>query len=81
MTLVSRGRFQRSCRFSPAHRLPEKLYGPGLAHPVKQSMLAPDGVIPAPGEVFGRELLRVVAGKFNVNERTGQVEGYGKKWL
>jgi hypothetical protein len=52
-----------------------------LAHPVKQSMLAARNVIPQAGDVFGRELLSVVAGKFNVNERTGEVEGYGKKWL
>jgi len=52
-----------------------------LAHPVKQSMLAARGVIPKPGDVFGRELLSAVAGKFNLNERTGEVEGYGKKWL
>ncbi len=52
-----------------------------LAHPVKQSMLVARGVIPEPGDVFGRELLRAVRGKFNVNERTGQVEGYGQKWL
>jgi hypothetical protein len=52
-----------------------------VAHPVKQACLLERQLVPDAGEVFGKEVCRAVEGKFNVNERSGQVGGYGKIWL
>jgi hypothetical protein len=52
-----------------------------LAHPVKQELLFEKAKIIDYGETFGRQIYETVAGKFNANTRTGQVEGYGKVWL
>lgn len=52
-----------------------------LAHPVKQALLFEKGKIVAPTKTFGRQIYGVAEGMFNVNTRTGQVEGYGKVLL
>ncbi len=52
-----------------------------LAYPVKQAMLLDKGCIDNPGDNFGKRLYEVAKGKFNKNEQTGQIDGYGKKWL
>jgi len=52
-----------------------------LAYPVKQALLLKKRLIPDPGEVFGKTMYKAAAGSFNRNERGGQVEGYGFKWL
>jgi len=52
-----------------------------LAFPVKQRCLADRGLIEAPGDVFGGKICELLAGKYNMNEWTGQVDGYGKVWL
>jgi hypothetical protein len=52
-----------------------------LAHPVRQACLLEKQLVPDTGDVFGKEVFRVVQGKFNVNEWQGIVEGYGKVWL
>jgi len=52
-----------------------------LAYPVKQAILSKGGKIPDPGDVFGKKVCDSVVSKFNRNEGTGQVEGYGIKWL
>ena len=52
-----------------------------LAHPVKCAMLLERGLIGEPGEVFGARLVSAAATKFNRNERTEVVAGYGKVWL
>ncbi|MFH0796420.1 MAG: DUF3800 domain-containing protein [Candidatus Omnitrophota bacterium] len=52
-----------------------------LAHPIKQAYLIEKGRIRDTGDVFGKQVCRTVQGKFNVNVRREQVEGYGKVWL
>ena len=52
-----------------------------LAHPVKQAMLLEKGKIVELRKTFGKQVFEAAKGKFNVNNRTGQVEGYGKVWL
>ena len=52
-----------------------------LAHPVKQAFLLEKGKITNLRETFGGQIYEAAVSKFNVNTRTGQVEGYGKVWL
>jgi hypothetical protein len=52
-----------------------------LAQPVRQAMLCEKGVIKKGKTPFADELLKVVEPKFNRQEWTGQVDGYGKVWL
>jgi hypothetical protein len=52
-----------------------------LAHPVRQAMLHECGLSPASAGFFGSELLKAADAKFNRNEKTGVIEGYGKVWL
>lgn len=52
-----------------------------LAHPVKQAFLLEKGKIVEHRQTFGKQVCDAVIGKFNINTRTGQVEGYGKVWL
>ena len=52
-----------------------------LAHPVKQTMLLERGKIGGPGGRFGACLYDAAKAKFNRNEWTGTVDGYGKVWL
>ena len=52
-----------------------------LAYPVKQACLIEKGLISDPGDIFGREVVKAVQTKFNVQERTREVNGYGKVWL
>lgn len=52
-----------------------------LAHPVKQAMLIEKGHMDDPGDNFGKQIYEAVEVKFNKNSLTGQIEGYGKKWL
>ena len=33
------------------------------------------------GDNFGKRVYEIVKERFNKNEQTGQIEGYGKKWL
>jgi hypothetical protein len=51
-----------------------------LAHPVKQAWLAERGVVSQVGQ-FGARLAQVSHVKFNMNEQTGQIAGYGRVWL
>ncbi|HUU93072.1 MAG TPA: DUF3800 domain-containing protein [Phycisphaerae bacterium] len=52
-----------------------------LAYPVKQAWLAERRLIETASGQFGQRVMEVVTGKYNVNEGTGQVAGYGKVWL
>jgi hypothetical protein len=52
-----------------------------LAHPVRQAMMHECGLAPTTPRFFGRELLTAADLKFNRNERTGAIKGYGKVWL
>jgi hypothetical protein len=52
-----------------------------LAYPVKQACLLEGKQIPDPGEVFGKKICLAVASKFNRQEFSGQVSGYGVVWL
>lgn len=52
-----------------------------LAYPVKQAMLIEDGIVDDPGEVFGKRVLETVSTRFNRNEWSEEVKGYGKVWL
>lgn len=52
-----------------------------LAYPVKQAMLIEKGIVTDPGDNFGKQICLAARGKFNMNEWTHQVEGYGKVWL
>lgn len=52
-----------------------------LAHPVKQTMLLETGKIEESRRTFGRQVYEAAKAKFNLNTRTGQVDGYGKVWL
>jgi hypothetical protein len=52
-----------------------------LAYPVKQAILVQKGLIPDPGDVFGKKVYEIAGKKFNCQEWTGQVEGYGFKCL
>jgi hypothetical protein len=49
-----------------------------LAHPVKQACLVEEGLIPDPGDGYGRQMCEVVTEKFNCSEIRGIVQGYGK---
>ncbi len=66
---------------------PKKANIPGLqladmlAYPVRQAILLDRGLIPHPGDVFGRRVYEAARLKFNCQESTGQVEGYGYKCL
>ena len=48
-----------------------------LAYPVKQAKLVEKGLIPDPGDVFGKKVYGAVQAKFNRNEFRGIVEGDG----
>ena len=48
---------------------------------VQQACLVGKGLISDPGDVFGKDVLEAVGAKFNRNEWTGQLTGYGKVWL
>jgi len=52
-----------------------------LAHPIKQAMLIERRHLKDPGDNYGRLIYSAVSSKFNKNTQTGEVEGYGKKWL
>ncbi|HJP90661.1 MAG TPA: DUF3800 domain-containing protein [Pyrinomonadaceae bacterium] len=52
-----------------------------LAYPVRQAILVGKGSIPDPGNVFGKRMYEAARPKFNCQEWTGQVEGYGFKCL
>ena len=52
-----------------------------LAYPVRQAILADKGLIPDPGDVFGKRVYEAARPKYNCREGTGQVEGYGFKCL
>jgi uncharacterized protein DUF3800 len=52
-----------------------------LAYPVRQAILIERRLIPDPGDVFGKKVFATAQPKFNCQEFTGQVEGYGYKCL
>jgi hypothetical protein len=52
-----------------------------LAHPVKQALLFEKGKITDSSGNFGKQVYEAAKRKFNANDRTGKVEGYGKVWL
>ena len=52
-----------------------------LAHPVKQAMLREKNWISGDVGPFGKHLLHAARHKFNCNELTERVKGYGKVWL
>jgi len=65
---------------------PKEANSPGLqladmlAYPLKQAWLAERGVLPRVGE-FGKRIVGATCGKFNRNDRTGKLAGYGRVWL
>lgn len=52
-----------------------------LAYPVRQAILVQKLLVPDPGDVFGKKIYEAARPKFNCQEWTGQVEGYGFKSL
>jgi hypothetical protein len=52
-----------------------------LAYPVRQAVLLEKRLISDPGDVFGKKVYEAARPKFNCQEWTGQVEGYGYKCL
>ncbi len=48
---------------------------------LKQALLLEKGKIVELRKTFGKQVYEAVIRKFNVNTRTGQVEGYGVVWL
>lgn len=52
-----------------------------LAHPSKQDILLEKGLISDPGNIFGREVARRIAGKYNRQVFQNRVAGYGKVFL
>jgi len=52
-----------------------------LAYPIKQACLVERGLIADPGDIFGKRVVQAVENKFNVNELTAKIVGYGKVWL
>lgn len=52
-----------------------------IAHPIKQEILYEKGCIVAVNPGFGSQLCQVLAGKYNRQVYTGEVWGYGKKFL
>ncbi len=52
-----------------------------LAFPSKQEVLLERNLLPDPGDVFGREIARHIAGKYNRRTTQNQVSGYGKVFL
>lgn len=52
-----------------------------LAYPCKQEILILRGKVEDPGEVFGREICRCIAPKYNRRYGDGQVQGHGQVYL
>ena len=52
-----------------------------LAYPCKQEILAAEGRIEDPGEVFGKEICHCIGPKYNRRYRNGLVRGYGQVFL
>jgi hypothetical protein len=50
-----------------------------LAHPAKQAYLYEKGLVPEFDDNFGKRLVELIDRNFCCEERTGRVEGYGKK--
>lgn len=49
-----------------------------VAYPVRQEILLEGNRIPDPGQVFGKRVCKVLAGKYNHHLYDGRVAGYGK---
>jgi len=52
-----------------------------LAYPVRQAVLLEKGLIKDPGDVFGKRIYEAAQRRFNCNEWSGEIEGYGYKCL
>jgi hypothetical protein len=52
-----------------------------LAYPCKQEILMMEGRIEDPGEVFGKEICRCIAPKYNRRYFDGRIRGYGQVFL
>jgi hypothetical protein len=52
-----------------------------LAYPVKQEILLDRRQISDPGDVFSKEICKVIASKYNRQVYEGRVYGYGKVFL
>jgi len=52
-----------------------------LAHPSKNEILAESGRIALPSDSFGRRICQAIEHKYNRRFATGQVWGYGKKFV
>jgi hypothetical protein len=55
--------------------------GDVLAQPIKQACLVEKGLIPDPGNVFGKRVAQCCGDKLNRHEVRGQVWEYGKMLL
>jgi len=51
------------------------------AYPVRQALLLRKGLIEDPGDVFGKKVYEAARLKFNCNESSREIEGYGYKYL
>lgn len=52
-----------------------------IAHPVRQSILAEEGIIPAPAGIFGEEICARLMEKYNRQVYEGMIRGYGRIFL
>lgn len=52
-----------------------------LAYPVKQDILSERGLIPDPGNVYGREICRILESKYNRQVYGGHGRGHGRVFL
>ena len=52
-----------------------------LAYPCKQEILVMKERIEDPGEVFGKEICRCIAPKYNRRYSDGRIRGYGQVFL
>lgn len=52
-----------------------------LAYPLRQWALTAKGLVPDPGEVFGKRVVRACAPRLHRSPATGRIAGYGHVWL
>jgi hypothetical protein len=85
--ILGRDKYQRTLTTKEIKIRPKDANSAGLqladalAHPVKQALLIEKGLVPDPGNVFGKQVYEIAKEKFNRNEWRGNVEGYGIKCL
>ncbi len=52
-----------------------------LAYPSKQEVLVCEGRISEPGEIFGKQVVEILQGKYNKKISQDRIEGYGRIFL